>query len=90
MISFVLPSRLLPTLTSVSAWAESILPAVKGGLGIRCGVGLSLPSFLSTLHSSSNLVSSIFSTSGISVGSSFLHEALYQRPAEYPMPPEDC
>jgi len=52
-------------------------------------VDLSLPSFLSSLHSSSDLVSSILSASGISVESSFLHEALDQWSAEYPMSPED-
>jgi len=74
---------------SFSARAQSILPAAKGGLGIRSAVDLSLPYFLSSLHSSSDLVSSILSASGISVESSFHREALDQWSAEYPMPPED-
>jgi len=49
---------------SSSAWAQSILSAAKGGLGIRSALDLSSPSFLSSLHS---LVSSILSASGISV-----------------------
>jgi len=68
---------------------QSIPPAAKGRLGIRSAVDLSLSSFLSSLHSPSDLVSSILSASGISVESSFLHEALDQWSAEYPMPPED-
>ena len=54
---------------SSSAWAWSILPAV---LGIHSVVDLSLPSFLSSLHSSSDLVSSILSASDISVELIFL------------------
>ena len=84
----------LQTVTNIiissSAWAQSILPAAKGGLGIRSPVDLSLPCFLSSLHSFYDLVSSILSASGISVESSFLHEALDQWSAEYPIPPEDC
>ena len=49
--------------TSSSASAQSILPAAKGGLGIRSAINLSLPSYLSSLHSTSKLVSSILSGS---------------------------
>ena len=46
----------LKTVTNInissSTWAQSILPAAKGGLGICSAVDLSLPCFLSSLHSS--------------------------------------
>ena len=74
---------------SSSAWAQSILPAAKGGLGIRSAIDLSLPSYLSSLHSTSELVSSILTPSGLTFESSLLQEALDKWSAEYPMPPED-
>ena len=74
---------------SSSAWAQSILPAAKGGLGIRSAIDLSLPSYLYSLHSTSELVSSILTPSGLTFESSLLHEALDQWSTEYPMPPED-
>jgi len=81
----------LQTVTNInissSAWAQSSLPIAKRGLGIRSAVDLSLPSFVFSLHSSSDLVSSILSVSGISVESSFLPEALDQWSAEYPVSP---
>ena len=83
----------LQTITNInissSAWAQSILPAAKGGLGIRSAIDLSPPSYLSSLHSTSELVSSILTPSGLTFESSLLHEALDQWSAEYPMPPED-
>ena len=48
-----------------------------------------MPSYLSSLYSTSELVSSILSPSGISAESPFLHEALEQWSFEFPMPPED-
>ena len=64
----------LQTITNInissSAWAQSILPAAKGGLGIRSAIDLSLPSYLSSLHSTSELVSSILTHSGLTFESS--------------------
>jgi len=49
----------LQTVTNInissSAWAQSVLPAAKGGLGIYSAVDLSLPSFLSSLHMRSSI-----------------------------------
>jgi len=56
---------------------------------IRSAVDLSLPGFLSSLHSMSELMSSILSASGISVQSPFLQEA-HKWSIEYSLPPEDC
>jgi len=58
----------LQTVTNINTSLLSLL--LKEGWST---VGLSLPSFLSSLHSSSDLISSILSASGISVESSFLH-----------------
>ena len=83
----------LQTVTNInissSAWVQSILRVVKGDLGICSAIDLSLPSYLSSLHSTSELVSSILTPSGLTFESSLLHEALDQWSAEYPMPPED-
>ena len=58
-------------------------------MGIRSAIDLSLLSYLSSLHSTFELVSSILTPSGLTFESSPLHEALDQSSAEYPMPPED-
>ena len=55
-------------------------------MGIRSAVDLSLPSYLSSLHSTSELVSSILTPSSLTFESSLLHEALDQWSAEYPTP----
>jgi len=66
----------LPSLTNInissSAWTESILPAAKGGLGIRSAIDSSLLSYLSSLHSTSELASSILTSSGLTFELSFL------------------
>ena len=58
-------------------------------MGIRSTIDLSLPSYLSSNHSTSELVASILTHSGLTFESSLLHEALNQWSAVYPMPPED-
>ena len=83
----------LQTVTNIniisSAWAQSILPAAKGGLGVYSAIDLSLPSYLSSIHSTSELVTSILTHSGLTFESSLLDEALNHWSAVYPMPPED-
>ena len=74
---------------SSSVWTQSILPAAKGGLGIHSAINLSLPSYLSSLHSTFELVSFILTLSSLTFESYLLHKALDRWSAEYPMPPED-
>ena len=68
-----------------SAWAQSILLAARGSLGICSAVDLSLSNYLSSLHGTSKLVSSISSTAGIAVEYSLLHEVLDLWSAELPL-----
>jgi len=69
----------LQTVTNIqissSAWAQSILPTAKEGLG-TCSADLSLPCYLSSIHSTSELVSSIFLPSGLATDFSLRLEAL--------------
>ena len=83
----------LQTVTNInissSTWAQCILPAAKEGLEICSTIDLSLPSYLSSLHSTSELASSILTPSDLTFESSLLHEALVRWSAVYPMPPEN-
>ena len=74
---------------SSSSWAQPILPAAKGSLGIRSAFDLNLPSYLSSIHSISELVDIILTHSGLTFESSLLLEALDQWSAVCPMLPED-
>jgi len=64
----------LQTVTNIqirsSAWAQPILPAAKGGLGTCSAVDLTLPCYLFSIHSTSELVSSILLPSGLATDSS--------------------
>ena len=76
--------------TYVSVNTDQLIKAsrklAKGGLGIYSAIDLSL---LSSLHSTSKLISSVLSPSGLTVEPFLLRKALNQWSAEYPMPPED-
>ena len=70
-------------------WIQANLPTSKGGLGIRCSVDLSLPTFLSSSHATLDLVTSILPTD--EPNSNFLlYEAtsLWEERSGTPIPPQ--